>query len=142
MPKMFVHAPAGLFSAEAREQVAAELTELGLDCEKLPSTPFVKSTVWIYFTDYVPGMIFAGGAPARAQIMSLVVYTLEGGLDDDGRQRLIASATEILGRHTGASHRVPAYVVIREVPERNWGLFGEPGNLQALRESSPDLPAI
>jgi hypothetical protein len=33
MPKIFVHAPSGVFTAEARACVAAGLTELGMACE-------------------------------------------------------------------------------------------------------------
>ena len=142
MPKMLIHAPEGLFTDGTRAKVAAELTDLGLDCEKLPKTPFVKSTVWCYFADYPLGSVFTGGVPATVGIMSLVVYTLEGGLDGDAKRCLIAGATEILGRHSGISGRIPAYIVILEVPALNWGIFGEPGNLQALRDISPDTPPL
>jgi hypothetical protein len=33
VPKMFIHAPSGVFSPEARARVAAELTNLGMACE-------------------------------------------------------------------------------------------------------------
>jgi phenylpyruvate tautomerase PptA (4-oxalocrotonate tautomerase family) len=135
MPKMFIHAPEGTFDLDARTRVASELTELGLRCEAIPATAFVRSTVWIYFTDYPAGMVFGGGEVASAKVMSLVVYALEGGLDSQGKQALIAGATEILGRHAGIEGRVPAYVVIREVPESNWGIFGATGSLEILRAS-------
>jgi len=32
MPKLFVHAPQGTFTAEARARVAAALTDLGITC--------------------------------------------------------------------------------------------------------------
>jgi len=48
MPKMIIHAPAGTFDAAERQQVARDLTQLGLDCEALPDSPLVRSTVWIY----------------------------------------------------------------------------------------------
>ena len=36
MPKMFVHAPSGVFTTQARARVAAELTNLGMACERRP----------------------------------------------------------------------------------------------------------
>jgi phenylpyruvate tautomerase PptA (4-oxalocrotonate tautomerase family) len=132
---MFVHAPEGMFDLDARTQVASGPTELGLRCEVIPATAFVRSTVWIYFNDYHPGMVFSGGNQTSAKVMSLLVYVLEGGLESQGKQALIAGATEILRRHAGIEGRIPAYVVIREVPESNWGIFGAAGSLEALRAS-------
>ena len=45
MPKMIIHAPAGTFDADDRRRVATALTSLGLECEALPNSPFVRSTV-------------------------------------------------------------------------------------------------
>ena len=142
MPKMFIHAPEGTFDPSSREKLATSLTELGLACEALPNTAFVRSTVWIYFNDYAADALFMGGKPATAKVISLVVYALEGGLDAGGKKRLIEGATDLLGQHAGLSGRIPAYVAIREVPEANWGIFGTEGNLAALRASSFDIPAL
>ena len=51
MPKMFVHAPRGVFSAEARARVAAELTDLGIACERLADTPAIRSGIWVFFSE-------------------------------------------------------------------------------------------
>jgi len=142
MPLMFVHAPAGTFSAEERAKVAAELTDLGLECEQLPTTPFVKSTTWIYFNDYPADQVFNGGKQSTTKIVSLLVNVFEGGLDALAKEKLIAGATHILGAHSGASARVRAYVVIRDVPSINWGVFGEPGSLSALRNPPADAAPV
>jgi phenylpyruvate tautomerase PptA (4-oxalocrotonate tautomerase family) len=67
---------------------------------------------------------------------------IQGGLDDTAKRKLISGATEILGRHSGAQGRIPVYVVIHEMPEINWGIFGETANLAALRASPTDAPAL
>jgi phenylpyruvate tautomerase PptA (4-oxalocrotonate tautomerase family) len=67
---------------------------------------------------------------------------IQGGLDDTAKRKLISGATEILGRHSGAQGRIPVYVVIHEIPEINWGTFGETSNLAALRASPTDAPAL
>ena len=142
MPKMILHAPQGAFDAAARQQIAAALTELGLTCEALPKSPFVKSTVWTYFNDYAADAVFMGGRPANATIVSLQVYVIAGGLDADAKRRLIEGATAILGRHLGGRAPVPVYVVIHEIAESNWGLFGATADLAALRASPIDAPAF
>lgn len=142
MPKMIVHAPEGTFDAAARQQIAAALTELGLTCEALPKSPFVKSTVWTYFNDYAADAVFMGGRPATVKIVSLQVYVIAGGLDEDAKRRLIEGATFILDRHPGSGEHAPVYVVIHEIAERNWGIFGATADLEALRASAIDAPAL
>jgi phenylpyruvate tautomerase PptA (4-oxalocrotonate tautomerase family) len=78
-------------------------------------------------------MVFSGGKQTSAKVMSLLVFVLEDGLDSQGKQAPIAGATEIVGRHSGIEGRVPTYVVIREVPESSWGIFGAAGSLESLR---------
>jgi hypothetical protein len=43
---MFLHAPKGAFTAEARAKVAAELTDLGMACERLIDTPQIRAGIW------------------------------------------------------------------------------------------------
>ena len=72
---------------------------LGLDCERLPHSPMVRSTVWTYFTEYQPDAMFMGDEPARLPIVTLQIYVLAGGLDGAaGKRKLIEGATAILDR--------------------------------------------
>ena len=59
-PKLIIHSPAGTFDAADRQRVAGALTTLGLNCEALPSSPMVRSTVWTYFADYAADAVFRG----------------------------------------------------------------------------------
>jgi phenylpyruvate tautomerase PptA (4-oxalocrotonate tautomerase family) len=136
MPKMFVHSRQGTFTPEARIRVAAALTDLGMACEHLPDTAKVRAGIWVFFSEHAPDAVFSGGQVATNSLMSLVVYALEGGLDGASKQRLIADATAILGEHAGLNNdEVPVYVVIREVAEVDWGMYGEQVRLAALRVS-------
>jgi phenylpyruvate tautomerase PptA (4-oxalocrotonate tautomerase family) len=140
MPKMFVHSPQGTFTAEARVRVAAALTDLGLACERLADTERVRAGIWVFFTEHAPDDVFCAGEIAPGPIMSLIVYTLEGGLDGASKQRLIAEATAILGKHAGLSgDRVPLYVAIQELPEESWGMYGKQVSLAALRSGDSGL---
>lgn len=142
MPKLIIHSPVGMFDAADRQRVAGALTALGLDCEALPPSPMVRSTVWTYFADYAEDAVFMGDAPARLPVVTLQIYVLTGGLDAAGKSRLIEGATAILDRRPDGTAVAPVYVVIHEVTEENWGIFGRQGDLAALRASAPDAPAI
>jgi len=134
MPKLFAHSRQGTFTAEARVRVAAALTDLGIACERLADRAKVRAGVWVFFTEHAPDAVFSGGEIAPDSMIGLVVYALEGGLDAESKQRLIAGATAILGEHAESNgDQVPVYVVIREVPEVNWGMYGKQVSFAALR---------
>ncbi len=142
MPKLIIHSPAGTFDAADRQRVAGALTALGLDCERLPQSPMVRSTVWTYFAEYGADAVFMGDDPARLAVVTLQIHVLAGGLDGTGKCRLIEGATAILDRRPAGMSVAPVYVVIHEVAEENWGIFGLQADLAALRASVPDAPAI
>jgi phenylpyruvate tautomerase PptA (4-oxalocrotonate tautomerase family) len=115
---------------------------LGLDCEGLPSSPMVRSTVWTYFADYAADAVFMGNEPAWLPVVALQAYVLAGGLDSAGKLKLIEGATVILDRRCDSNSVAPVYVVVHEVAEENWGIFGKQADLAALRASWPDAQAI
>src|ERR1700683_5286732 len=124
VPKMFLHAPKGAFTAEARAKVAAELTELGMACERLIDTPQIRAGIWVYFVEHAPDTVFRAGRQAAEPIMSLNVYALKGGFNAEPKTPMIAEARRSsanIPRPTAA--QVPACVGILEVPEENWGMY-------------------
>ena len=134
MPKMFLHVPRGVFTTEARARVAAELTDLGMACERLSDTPAIRSGVWVVFVEHEHDAFFSGGKVAPHPIMALLINAIKGGLDDPGRKRLIEEGTTIIGKHAAiAAGTVPAYVAIQEIPEINWGMYGKQVDLSAMR---------
>ena len=142
MPKIIIHAADGTFDPNGRAALAAELADFALDCEALPKSPFMKSTVWTYFSTYPADAVFMGGAPAYAQIISAQLFVIAGGLDEQAKTRLIKGATDILGRHSAAHGTVPVYIVLHEIPETDWGFLGETADLATMRASPPDKPAF
>jgi len=134
MPKLFIDSRQGTFTAKARLTVAAALTDLGIACERLADSPKVRAGVWVFFTEHEPDTMFSGGQVAPNPLIRLLVFALEGGLDAESKQKLIADATAILSEHAESTgDPVTVYVVIREVPEVNWGMFGKQVSLAALR---------
>ena len=134
MPKMFIHAPSGVFTPEARARVAAELTNLGIACERLADTPAIRSGVWVIFAEHEPDAVFAGGEVASHPIIALLIRAIMGGLDEPAKKRLIEEGTAILGKYAAIGEaKTPAYVAIQEIPEINWGMYGKQVDLSAMR---------
>ncbi len=133
MPKMFVHAREGTFTARTRAKVAAALTDLGMSCERLAETETVREGVWVLFSEHAPDAVFSGGKIAERPMIALVVYALEGGLDQAARTKLIADATAILGEHAELDDPPSVYVVIQETPEADWGMYGKQVVLASMR---------
>ncbi|USI73915.1 tautomerase family protein [Sphingomonas morindae] len=133
MPKMFVQAPAGAYDEAARARIARSLTDLGMTCERLADTEKVRAGVWVLFNEVAPGAAFSGGEIAATPIVALIVYALEGGLDESGRTKLIREATAILAADlpTDVPHSI--YVSIQETPEVAWGMNGAQVSLASLR---------
>ncbi|MFL0358477.1 4-oxalocrotonate tautomerase family protein [Curtobacterium flaccumfaciens] len=132
---MFVHSTAGTFTAGARAAIASDLTDLGMDCEKLAKRDEVREGVWVIFSEFEVDFVFRGGVPAPSSTIVLEVFALEGGLGPTDKTRLIGEATKILQTHASGSASTPTYVVINETPESDWGMLGKPVRLAALRAS-------
>ncbi|WP_230202476.1 tautomerase family protein [Paenibacillus ihumii] len=142
MPMIIVHAPEAAFDLKARRSIVGELTDFALECESLPKSPFVKSTVWTYFNLYDEDTVFMGEKEATTNVVSVQIFVIEGGLDGDAKMRLIEGASTIFGRQLGTSDLIPVYIIIHEVPEENWGIFGREADLAALRTSPIDAAAL
>ncbi|MDF7815150.1 tautomerase family protein [Hymenobacter sp. YC55] len=126
MPLLYLHCPENTFSAAAKEALADELTTIALATEQLPDTPFVRSTVWLYIHEYPAATVYHGGKSAGTRVISLEVNAFAGGHDNASKQALIQQFTEAFRHHAGLTDadRVPVYILFRDVPESNWGVFG------------------
>ena len=80
MPKVFINYPEGTFSELALDALAEEITATGLECEKLPDTPYVRSNIWVYAREYAAEKVFHGGKPLGTKVISLEVNVVEGAL--------------------------------------------------------------
>jgi phenylpyruvate tautomerase PptA (4-oxalocrotonate tautomerase family) len=144
MPKIFINYPEGAFSENALAALAEELTTTGLECEKLPDTPYVRSNIWVYAKEYAAEKVYHGGKSGGTKVISLEVNCVEGALDDDSRIELIKRFTKVVGKHAGIppQERVPVYIVIRDVPPQSWGMFGKPITLESLRNPPADAAPV
>jgi hypothetical protein len=75
---MFVHAPSGVFTTETRARVAAELSDLGMACERLADTPAIRSGVWVIFVEHEHDAFFNGGEVVPRPIIALLINAIKG----------------------------------------------------------------
>jgi phenylpyruvate tautomerase PptA (4-oxalocrotonate tautomerase family) len=144
MPLIHISAPSGTFSNTARDDLAEELTVTALECEKLPMTPFDKSTTWIYFHESPPELIYHGGKPGGTKVIAIEVNAFEGGLDEPAKLDLYKRFTDVIRKHASIPKqaRAPVYIVLREVKPINWGVFGGTTRIEELRIPHPDEAPI
>lgn len=144
MPLIYINCPEATFSAAAKDALAEELTSLALAIEELPATPFVRSTVWIYFHEYPAGTVYHGGKSAGTNVISLEVNAFQGGHDVASKQLLIQQFTEAIRRQAGIAPGglVPVYILLRDVPEADWGVFGATITLHDLYNPPAGAAAI
>ena len=112
MPLIYVNSPEGTFSDSTRDALAEELTVAALESEGLPTTPFVKSTTWIYFRDHPASHVYHGGKP--------------GGTNAGIAEKDLA----------------PVYIVLRDVSTIDWGVFGDTITLNDLRNPPADAKPV
>jgi phenylpyruvate tautomerase PptA (4-oxalocrotonate tautomerase family) len=144
MPKIFMKYPRATFPDNSLDLLAEEITTHALVFEKLPDTPYVRSNIWIYADEYAPEKVYHGGKAGGTKVISLEVNVVEGALDADAKKDFIAFLTDAVGRHAGipSQQRVPVFVLIRDVPSYNWGMFGKPITLDGLRNPPADAKPV
>ena len=144
MPKIFMKYPQGTFPADSLDLLAEEVTTRALAFEKLPDTPYVRSNIWIYANEYASERVYHGGRAGGTKVISLEVNVMEGALDADAKKDFIAFLTDAIGKRAGIppQQRVPVFVLIRDVPSYNWGMFGKPVTLDGLRNPPLDAKPV
>jgi phenylpyruvate tautomerase PptA (4-oxalocrotonate tautomerase family) len=144
MPLIHVTAPTGTFTDVARDRLADDLTTISLTHEGLPQTPFVRSTVWIYFHEPEPTRVYHGGRPGGTPVITVEINAFRGGLDAPAKQAIIHDVTVTIVRAAGLPLLAPApvYVVFRHVDADDWGVFGSTTTLAELRNPDPDAPPL
>ncbi|TCC97966.1 4-oxalocrotonate tautomerase [Pedobacter frigidisoli] len=144
MPLIYLNCPVGTFKPEAKKAMAEELTTAALKLEKLPDSDFVRSTVWIYINEYPSENVYHGGSSIGTNVISMEVNAFKGGLDDVAKQLLVEQFTFAISKNAdiGKNKPIPAYIIIREIDENDWGIFGKIISLESVRNSPVNLRPI
>jgi phenylpyruvate tautomerase PptA (4-oxalocrotonate tautomerase family) len=138
MPIMDLTYPAGTFDDDARTALADELTTVLLRAERAPNTDFFRSITWVYVHELPAGAVFAAGRPVAQPMFRLNVTVPQGALSERRKGELVTEATRTISKHAGLADEdgMRVWVLIREVPEGNWGAAGNVVRFEMLRQAA------
>lgn len=144
MPKIFIKCPEKTFSPEIKNELASKLTTKALHLEKIPDTPYVRSTVWIYLEEYASENVFHSGKGGGTTIVSIEIYAFKGCLDLKAKQRLIEEFTALVGTYAEMpkDRPFPIFIIIKEVEPEDWGIFGKTLTIQNIKNPPLNTPPI
>ena len=144
MPLMYVNYPEGALTQSAVDDLAMQLTELGRQAEKIPKTPYLFSTTFVYFRPYPKGLVFHGGKSEGTNVVSLEVNAYEGGIDAAAKKEFVKKGTAVIATALGLSgdQLQPVYIIFRDVPDINWGFFGDVISINDLLTAPPEKEPV
>lgn len=127
MPLIDLTYPAGTFSAEARTALVDDLTTVLLRAERAPDTDFFRNIAWVHVHELPEGGVFAAGRPVSQPTFRIQVTIPEGALSDRRKQEFVSEATRVVSQAAGLDpdDTLRVWVLIREVPDGNWGAGGQ-----------------
>ena len=127
MPLIDLTYPAGTFTPEARTELVDDLTTVLLRAERAPDTEFFRSIAWVHVHELPEDAVFAAGRPVSAPTFRVQVTIPEGALSDRRKQEFVSEATRVVSAAAGleAADGLRVWVLIREVPDGNWGAGGQ-----------------
>ena len=126
MPKIFLHCPADTFTQVDKAEVISEMTTAALKLENIPDNFESRNLVWVYIQEYQQHNILDGNK-SFASVVSVEVNVIKGRLNTSTKEKLIEQFTEIIMNFAKLNdhNSKPVYIVIREIEEENWGIFGK-----------------
>ena len=127
MPLMDLTFPAGALTANARATLAEQLTTVLLRAERAPDTEFFRNITWLAVHELPAADVLAAGQPVGEATYRLEVTVPDGALSDRRKQELVAEATRVVSEAAGLGEAdgLRVWVLIREVPDGNWGAGGQ-----------------
>ncbi len=127
MPVIDVTYPAGKLDPQAKEAVAAQLTDILMEIEGTKGIAAIAAGTWLLLHEAEPNTIAVGGkfAPGRYRVE---ISTPSGTLNMKQKAELIQRVTDALlkidGVEPDAAQRARVYCLINEVPDGGWGFSG------------------
>jgi len=125
MPMIDVYAPAGIFPADADEQLGTELTHAVLRAEGVarPGPFHLDNTA--AFIHRLPGPAISTASTPSSPSVRVQIVTPPGSLSRDGQRQLTREATEIIAKTAGdPGLAARTWVILTEAAEGGWGIAG------------------
>jgi phenylpyruvate tautomerase PptA (4-oxalocrotonate tautomerase family) len=137
MPKLELTIPADSLSADAQSQLARDLGAALLRAEGAPDTDFFRSITWAHVHALPAASMQTPDGVADPHAV-IEISVPDGALSERRKAGLVEETTRLVLEATGwdpaASWRV--WILIRDVPEGNWGAGGQIVHFQQLREAA------
>jgi phenylpyruvate tautomerase PptA (4-oxalocrotonate tautomerase family) len=135
--------PAGALAADARAQLADDLTTVLLRAERAPETQFFRDITWLHVHELPADAVMAAGRPIEQPTFRVEVSVPEGALSPRRKQELVAEATRVVRDAAGIAEAdgLRVWVLIRDVPDGNWGAGGQVVEFAKLREIAREQAA-
>jgi phenylpyruvate tautomerase PptA (4-oxalocrotonate tautomerase family) len=137
MPKLDVTLPADALSPDARQELPEKLGATLLRWEGAPDTEFFRQITWAHLIELPREAIRTPDGEAEPHAV-VEISVPDGALSERRKAGLVEDVTEDILEATGwgdeAALRV--WVLIREVPEGNWGAGKQIIHFEQLREAA------
>jgi phenylpyruvate tautomerase PptA (4-oxalocrotonate tautomerase family) len=137
MPKLDLTIPADTLSDDAKQALTRELGATLLHWEGAPDTEFFRSITWGHLHELPAEAIQTPDGIAEPHAV-LEVTVPEGALSDRRKAGMVEDATKLIldAMGWGAEAGVRVWVMIRDVPDGNWGAAGQVVQFEQLREAA------
>ena len=137
MPKLDLTIPADALSEDAKQHLTRELGATLLHWEGAPDTEFFRSITWGHLHELPAEAIQTPDGTAEPHAV-LEVTVPEGALSDRRKAGLVEDATKLIldAMGWGPEAGVRVWVMIRDVPDGNWGAAGQVVQFAQLREAA------
>ena len=137
MPKLDLTIPADTLTDEAKQQLTRELGATLLHWEGAPDTEFFRSITWGHLHELPAEAIQTPDGIAEPHAV-LEVTVPSGALSDRRKAGLVEDATKLIldAMGWGPEAGVRVWVMIRDVPDGNWGAAGQVVQFAQLREAA------
>ena len=149
MPLPELTLPEGSLEPDALDRLADGLTAALLRAEGAPDNELFRSIAWLD-VHWVPAAnAYQGGRPAAKPRFRVDVTVPEGALSDRRKATLVEEATRLVLEAAGEDPAdgealLRVWVMIRDVPDGNWGGAGRVfryADLRAMAQGGAERPA-
>jgi phenylpyruvate tautomerase PptA (4-oxalocrotonate tautomerase family) len=138
LPLIDLTFPAGAIEGDARDSLIEDLTTKMLEWEGAPDTEFFRNITWVHVHELAEGAANAAGKPVEQPIFRIDVTVPDGALSERRKGGLVEDLTKAVIERAGLAEDagLRVWVLIREVPEGNWGAAGQVVRFAQLREAA------
>ncbi|MFL5908734.1 MAG: 4-oxalocrotonate tautomerase family protein [Solirubrobacterales bacterium] len=137
MPRLDLTITADVLQEDSKQQLMRDLGATLLHWEGAPDTDFFRSITWAHLHELPAEAIQTPDGEAEPHAI-VDVTVPEGALSERRKAGIVEDATKLVLEATGWAPEVGVrvWVMIRDVPDGNWGAAGQVVQFAQLREAA------